>query len=254
MTTKPTTAIPEGVLNPECIIKDSNFSQESLADGEFANSSQAKCHEQCQLNPWCKWWTLDVNNICSLKASNSYKYKQKGSVVSSRQCPPEDIIPGDCADDNVNYDNNDNLKGSPTTGGTYENCRDDCQANPDCRYFSYQLDTKNCWLKTTMNGRKIDAKFLSGSDCLLARCGSDASYVYWNSNDIKPVQEAPNAGECEFNCADEHECKFWTFQFSTKKCWLKSSNIGREHNYGYTSGQSCDSPVVSFYLISIIIL
>ena len=60
-------------------------------------------------------------------------------------------------------------------GESWQECIEHCSKNKDCRFFTWGVKKKKCWLKKAMSKKIQKSGLISGSAC---KEGCDADIVY----------------------------------------------------------------------------
>ena len=115
---------------------------------------------------------------------------------------------------------------------TASECQLKCKADGQCKFFTYVKSAQRCHLKNAKT--KVtsgNADLISGPEiCCFAH------KIDYLGNDIRAVQ-TETAEDCQKACQKEHNCKYWTFVKSIKKCHLKNAkSIGGTNSDDLVSG------------------
>jgi len=192
-----------------------------IVSGEDACA--ALCHDYGQ----CKFWTFRMSsNHCWLKTSNFRKAQNIGHISGNRNCGS-----GCVREVNMDY------RGYDIGGKSYikvsgeSKCALLCHEDSRCKFWTFRVTSKHCWLKTSSYGRGPNTGVISGSKHCGSGCIRELITDFWendNDNDIgcKPHVKVSGLDESFALCQDNDRCKSWTFRVSSKHCWLKTSSSG----------------------------
>lgn len=102
-----------------------------------------------------------------------------------------------------------------TIESTVERCEARCAADNRCEAYTYVYSNDRCWLKDRAGlGR-------SCSGCVTgARRGLEFGYDR-NGGDYRSIANVADPTTCARQCAGDAPCKAWTYNTSTRRCWLK---------------------------------
>merc|ERR1711972_69578 len=111
----------------------------------------------------------------------------------------------------------------------------------NCKAYTWKTDSRQCWLKSSVSGKKWDRLSESGtcfgstttrtttppSDCTGPDQGLDRSrnvnIAPMGNNNIKY-----SAYDCKQQCESMYNCKAYTWKTDSRQCWLKSSVSGKK--------------------------
>ena len=144
-----------------------------------------------------------------------------------------------------NYQGND--LGSIISVSDYGRCISGCKtAYPSSAYFTYNTFNKDCWCKTSDNGRRTQTGIISGNiNCLTTTsqastnpaCLIEYDFNY-AGNDLGQIINVSDSGRCISGCKTAHpSSSYFTYRPSTKDCWCKTTDSGRRVGTGFESGQ-----------------
>ena len=106
-----------------------------------------------------------------------------------------------------------------------EECESNCNSTTGCVGFTYQPSTRGCWVKNKFIIDKTDRPDLTSYK---RNQLNKIDYTAYNSsdaggNDIMSYQISLE--ECESNCNSTTGCVGFTYQPSTRGCWVKNKFI-----------------------------
>ena len=67
-----------------------------------------------------------------------------------------------CYELNIEFANDKNVRNGYVKSETAEECQLLCQTTNPCRFFTFDVKQKMCWLKRSNEGRKENNNFISG--------------------------------------------------------------------------------------------
>ena len=108
----------------------------------------------------------------------------------------------------------------------HQDCANKASENEKAKFWTYQPSTKKCWIKTSKAGRKTLKKNTLVSGNVECACVIEEKTDYLG-NDIKMIPNVKNHQDCAKKAAENEKAKFWTYQPSKKKCWIKTSKAGK---------------------------
>merc|ERR1712212_240175 len=100
-------------------------------------------------------------------------------------------------------------------------------------FWTYRDSDKKCWLKSSKAGKKEHAGLVSGN--IECGCVIDEETDYLG-HDIGKAAKVKNQQACATLTGTKEGGLFWTYQASTKKCWVKTSKKGKTEGAGLVSG------------------
>ena len=148
-------------------------------------------------------------------------------------------------EEKIDYEGNDIKQGAKTfkVVENQEACAKLSAENEKAKFWTYQPSSKKCWIKTSNAGKRPLKTVNSGNQECGAGCVVEEKTDY-EGNDIKQgaktFKVVENQEACAKLSAENEKAKFWTYQPSTKKCWIKTSNAGKTPLKTVNSGnQEC---------------
>ena len=108
-----------------------------------------------------------------------------------------------------------------------------CFPKFDCRLLMF-VGLSGCPLELQRYVHIWDSDFVFSFPSLDGLCFAEIG-VNYVGNDLRSSSALSASACCEM-CAQESDCKFFTYVSSTGYCWRKSSNAGRSVSSGYISG------------------
>jgi len=199
------------------------------------------CRELCNSNPQCRYFTWKKHSKeCWLKTSNIGRHSQSGSISGTachQACTMEENA--DYSGYDLNLDTGRNVDRKETA----EDCRELCKSNPQCRYFTWKKQSKECWLKTSDKGRHRQRGSISGTACRPQACNMEKNVDYYG-HDLNPYtgrneDRRETAEDCRKLCRSNPDCNYFTWKKQSEECWLKTSNKGSIYELGSISGTVC---------------
>ncbi|KAL8449714.1 hypothetical protein Emed_002969 [Eimeria media] len=130
-----------------------------------------------------------------------------------------------CFEYGVDYTGYDILTLSGVSNPTL--CFESCGQSADCGFWSYDAETRICYLKSeaALLGRTAKENIISGpKSCLTGtQCFSEnTDYVGYDLKRIEGADVA-SAKACQELCIAEPQCAFFSYKKSNKGCYLKSA-------------------------------
>lgn len=215
---------------PRCTRRDTCYQDgvsftggKAISEAEAA-SSQA-CQALCEKDAKCRFFTL-ASGKCSLFADDAAlrPTKSDGAVSGNKRCILlEDI----CEEANIQYSPGD-LYDSPLTAKNAQECTALCYKDPQCRIWTFLVPEKQCFLKSIngfSNRAKATSEKTSGGRLGCARCTRSA--IAFGGKELQTVSGLPHETVCQFACELNKQCKFFTFDQSSKSCKLFASDSER---------------------------
>jgi hypothetical protein len=105
-----------------------------------------------------------------------------------------------------------------------EDCQKVCQANADCKFFTWDSRNNNCWLK---HGAPIPNPYIdlvsgprSCTACFYPQVDVESSTDIVTSGNVKSTEE------CQKICQSNYDCRFFTYNSSKSTCVLKRAAMG----------------------------
>lgn len=188
------------------------------------------CQQLCASNGACFYWTWDKNRqICYLKDDFAADFRVTGrqtvgKVSGAKHCLP--INPGCQTLDTA-------FLGSVVrqlrNSATFETCQQNCQNEPKCEFWTWDIRTKLCQLReatpygyisdSSTIGLLAGPKYCPNDDV----CMEEADYVGY---DLEAIEDGSvgSAIECRTICRRTEGCEFWTWVRSTGNCYLKTED------------------------------
>jgi len=99
-----------------------------------------------------------------------------------------------------------------------EDCQKLCQANSDCKFFTYDSRDKKCYLKNAASLPTAIAGVVSGPK-VCQNCFQDQFDFY--INDLEAIRNIADAGACQKICQGKDACRFFTYDTRDKTCYPK---------------------------------
>jgi len=215
-------------------------------------ASAEKCAEMCADEPQCKSFTYgkkrgqSYTRKCFLKSQLKPNRKVSDccdSGLPSKECKGCEI------ERNYDYPGSD-IRQVPNVVSA-EKCAEICADEPQCKSFTYgkkhmQWYSRICFLKNQLKpNRKLSDCCDSGLPSKKCYgCEIERNYDYPGA-DIRSVTDVASAEKCAEMCADEPQCKSFTYgkkprRWYTSRCFLKNQlKPNREVN------DCCDSGLPS---------
>ncbi|PFH36299.1 hypothetical protein BESB_044910 [Besnoitia besnoiti] len=171
------------------------------------NRDQEGCRVWCENEPQCNHWTFNPQlRRCFLKKGPLHTEARKGYISAPRVCdnsamtnfgwgstaPEIDVTPADFA----------------------LQCREKCEANPGCSHFTWNKNSKKCYLK---NGRAHLRQY-NGDEtsvpCVWYNIGSRTS-------DERVFHNITTMYQCLLLCQTHDWCTHATWNVDSKNCFMK---------------------------------
>lgn len=113
-------------------------------------------------------------------------------------------------------------------------CQNACKLNAECRCYTYKASSDDCWLKRGPCDNYSNNGALQSGLCRGRNRGSMQCTVNVNSDlpgsDIASLTNIGSLSTCQTRCRNNLNCRCYTYQASSKRCWLKT---GQCTNYRY---------------------
>ena len=118
-------------------------------------SSADGCCAQCNAEPRCQFFSYatDGTNVCFMKSSNQGRQTNPDRISGTRSNYTCFVEEG------YDYQGSDIGQVNATSA---EQCCSSCDSNPQCAYFSYEIDNVLCLLKSSNAGRTANPLRISG--------------------------------------------------------------------------------------------
>merc|ERR1712032_1389509 len=96
------------------------------------------------------------------------------------------------------------------------------------------MGSNRCWLKTTSSSRGSNKKWVWG----LKSVGVNSGEYIGAGNNTPGGAHLKSKGplDCAQKCLDDSECKAWTLNVKSNRCWLKTSSSSRGSNKNWVWG------------------
>lgn len=132
------------------------------------------------------------------------------------------------------------------TSETLGRCQETCKADTRCRAYSYNLDTRTCYLKAQVPGPTSDREVVSGvKEGWSGGPGGDDA-----GGDIRLTEErgldrpgsdysdfrVQNLLECQDSCLRDDRCRAYTYDTVDRVCWLKDRANSQQRNRDMVTG------------------
>ena len=133
-----------------CVVNGVDYEGDDI--GEVQDSTIKKCEESCQRARDCKYFTYVQSSAkCFLK--NGMGTRKVGTDFTSGPawCPASKTT---CYQDTVDF-NGDDIK--RIGNSNVDQCQEQCQKHPTCKYFTFVKSFRNCHLKSGTGTRKINS-------------------------------------------------------------------------------------------------
>jgi hypothetical protein len=101
---------------------------------------------------------------------------------------------------------------------TMEECERACEANSECRVFTFNTDNERCYLKATCDDIKLDDDNDTGVKVMF-----DYLYAKGCDDDDVAVIRDISEGACEEACRGDPSCRYFVFNLDNGKCFLKGA-------------------------------
>ncbi|PHJ19847.1 microneme protein mic4 [Cystoisospora suis] len=131
----------------------------------------------------------------------------------------------------------------------FRKCQQECQAAGNCNHFTYNRDTRKCFLKTSQPRYRYYRGDMSATrDCDLNQNACFKMHTGSTSSDVKEAgqmaRQNPPAKEillCQTLCQRAYYCTHFTYNTATGKCFLKKGDP-RYRGYGndMSASKDCD--------------
>eukprot|EP01062_Namystynia_karyoxenos_P081706 TRINITY_DN9032_c0_g1_i7.p1 TRINITY_DN9032_c0_g1~~TRINITY_DN9032_c0_g1_i7.p1 ORF type:complete len:4691 (+),score=766.31 TRINITY_DN9032_c0_g1_i7:180-14252(+) len=216
--------------------------------GQVTAPDPSACQQVCFSDPSCKFFSfLTASGACYLKSSDLGRSPYSGIVLGAREC----TATAACSETGVNYHGNDCTNG-PTNNGQWPNvnnaiiCAQTCAHETCCLFWTWRSDTKNCWHKTSQNGRVASGVSTSGpkncppaaydTSCHLTNTDYAGFSCNGGPNGAGAYPACSSALSCQIICYHDPCCLHWTYAHASSVCYTKTSAAGSATTSGHTSG------------------
>jgi hypothetical protein len=100
---------------------------------------------------------------------------------------------------------------------TYRDCQYNCSQNNDCRFWNYNSENKECWLKGGKGVSDVSQRILG-----LKNAPRDQWLI---NTDIPGYDISMDESEdaCQQACRNHGNCDLWVYDSKLKKCFLKDA-------------------------------
>lgn len=146
-----------------------------------------------------------------------------------------------------------------------DTCQLLCANDPSCKYWGFTVKDKMCWKKTSAAGMQFRFDRLSGAKDCSPSHPAGSLHIYhttsyhlnlfvfvfyisdcvqqhkdFNGHDIYNFK-TNSIISCSLACKSEADCNFWTWFYSAKKCYLKTSDQNTQYNQdGFSGSKNCE--------------
>lgn len=108
-----------------------------------------------------------------------------------------------------------------------EECRQRCAFMEDCTVFTFDAASTECFMLSVTDEDVEDESLRSGP----AKCTTDTSCFSKNvmlehTTNMVTTDDQPDSEECQTLCSAVPKCRFFTFDFPLKRCYLKTGYLG----------------------------
>ena len=144
----------------------------------------------------------------------------------------------------------------------WQNCQRLCERSPWCNAFSWDEQTKNCWLKSGISTKRSSSNYVSGGSCRnpLSKCWKLSFYWEYQNDSLSDCYTDRNIGypgldinletgsksdrtsswqECQQLCYKRKGCNYYSWDRRFTNCWLKSGISEKVEDRAFVSGNSC---------------
>jgi len=195
------------------------------------------CINLCGETVNCFFYSYEPSeNNCYMKYSDQGRRYQSNFNSGNKGCAGEFAIT--CAIEyGYDYQGHElRIEDNPRKVKDAIGCIFECKKISNCLFWTYSEIAKDCYLKSSSEGRERQDRFTSGNrvcadlpDGTGNRCiievGRDYTGHDIDTNDDGisdgPIKVA-NEVECIMACGENSKCFFWSYQLSSKNCYLKT--------------------------------
>ncbi|PFH35770.1 PAN domain-containing protein [Besnoitia besnoiti] len=232
------------------------YDVEKVESGQV--TSATACQQLCMTLPQCYYFTwVSSENNCYLKGSGAIQgrrsnYATVGMVSGPKVCHSNP--PGACYELNVDYYGHDVQKIETGQVTTATMCHELCRGKEGCFHWTWVKQTQSCYLKGpyALQGRVHDSTkigMVSGPKTCInppVPCYEmDVDYRGGLVSETGPGSAA-STSMCQSLCQASRVCYFWTWDRTTRNCYLKDSTassfrVSDASTIGFVSGpKDCD--------------
>ena len=191
----------------------------ALAGTEHSTVSVApaeECQAKCIKEDQCVAFSYNTFSFdCKLLKTTTSAIAQSSAISGPKACDY-------CAE----YDVLISTTSAALTAVSSEDCRGKCQANPSCKFYTYNLGDKVCLLATSDSGKMAaNNKFVSAGD---KYCGMEHTLAVdcyemsirlsgsadGTESNIKSIES------CRRVCYERDHCLYFSWQQTTAQCEL----------------------------------
>jgi len=214
-----------------------------------------QCAKLCKEEKQCHGWSHFLpKKMCYLKttlAGNLIEFP--GAESGPKPCADDDADGGESGDsdadmekekdagciieENFDYRAN-NIGAMMARVEDQKACAKRSFSRDGALFWTYQPSTKRCWSKTSKAGRMAMEGVVSGSN----ECGKEGCIIDKNTdyraNNIGAMAKVENQKACAKRSSSTDGALYWTYQPSTKGCWLKTSKAKKMAMEGVVSGNN----------------
>lgn len=192
--------------------------------------SAAYCQQLCQSNTACFFWTWDKNrHTCYQKDEHAADFRVTGRQTIGKVSGAKDCLPINPGCQLLDTAFLGAVVRQLRNTASFETCQHNCQNESNCAFWTWDLRTKLCQLRSaapfgyvsdsSTNGIIAGPKYCPNDDV----CVEQADYV---GHDIEAIEDGSvsSATECRTICRHTEGCEFWTWVQSTGNCYLKTED------------------------------
>nr|CEL69262.1 TPA: PAN domain-containing protein [Neospora caninum Liverpool] len=213
------------------------------------------CHELCRGKEACFHWTwVKQTQSCYLKGPYALQGRVQDDTTVGMVSGPKECIspPVPCFEKDVDYRGGLVSEMGPGTTTSAAMCQSFCQASRACYFWTWNRDTRNCYLKDSTASSfwvkdESTIGLVSGpKDCEPLPPACMEVNVDYYGHDIRKIenQQVDSAASCQSHCQATSGCIYWTWVSQTQNCYLKDLHalLGRvqsQQTVGMVSGPKC---------------
>ncbi|KAL8449484.1 hypothetical protein Emed_003135 [Eimeria media] len=228
----------------DCFKTGQRYTGNSTVLGFPPNASV--CQVMCATSANCRNFTFNTKtHVCSSFAQDSSleadSHAVSGTKASCQARLPVSEYEGACRVEGLSgwaksdiflYSNID----------SYEACRRLCLGNSQCNWITYNSNTMRCHLKPSRGTlERIAEADATGPKYCDGKCYQQGVEVV--GTPMKTVDNTVSAHFCRFECSSLEGCGMWSYDQSTKKCYLHAQSAAlkgrRSANYWTGGPKAC---------------
>lgn len=170
-------------------------------------------------------------------------FRAKGANLEPPPPPPAPVPQGMTEEPNVNRRGADYRQ---FTADGLRLCQESCKGDTRCRAYSYNLNSRTCYLKAQVPGPSSDREVISGvKEGWSGGPGGDGSGGQARLTEERGLDRRGNDYtdfrvrdllECQQSCRRDDRCRAYTYDTIERVCWLKDRINSQQRNRDMVTG------------------